>query len=314
MESDATQPGGLVGLLAWVEVNKKRLMMGGGIAVVVIVAAVVFIQQQSQKEYSASEALSNVRVPFNSGNPVPSGTADALLKVANDHEGTRAAARALLLSAGILFAEAKSAADYAEAEKRFGQVIHSYPDSEWIAQANRGIAAALVAQGKTAEATTKYEEIRRRFANAPIIDEVRIALARLYESQKPEEAFNLYEEVLKNPQGNPNGPLVAEAGLHEEALIKQHPKLAALKQAAAAAAAPPVVPPQNQQVKITPPTNRIATTISNTANRVMTNLQHLTITNRAGATSQPIQIKLSPTPTPGAPNATPPPASTPATK
>jgi len=118
---------------------------------------------------------------------------------------------------------------------------------------------------------------------------VRIALARLYESQKPEEAFNLYEEVLKNPQGNPNGPLMAEAGLHEEALIKQHPKLAALKQAATA---PPVAPPQNQQVKITPVTNRIATTISNTANRVITNLQQLTVTNRSGATSQPIQIKL----------------------
>ena len=289
MESDAMRPGGLVGFLAWIEVNKKRLMMGGGVAVVVIVAAVIFIQQQSQREYSASEALSNVRVPFNSGAPVPSGTADALLKVAQDHQGTRAAARALLLSAGVLFAEAKSAADYAEAEKRFGQVIQNYPDSEWVAQANRGVAAALAAQGKTAEATVKYEEIRRRFANSAIIDEVRIALARLYESQKPEEAFNLYEEVLKNPQGNPNGPLMAEAGLHEEALIKQHPKLAALKQAATA---PPVAPPQNQQVKITPVTNRIATTISNTANRVITNLQQLTVTNRSGATSQPIQIKL----------------------
>jgi tetratricopeptide (TPR) repeat protein len=304
MASDATQPGGLVGFLAWVEVNKQRLMMGGGIAIVVIVVAVVFIQQQSQKEYSASEALSNVRVPFNSGNPVPPGTAEALLKVAEDHKGTKAAGRALLLSAGVLFAEAKSAADYAEAEKRFGQVIQSYPDSEWVAQANRGIAAALVAQGKTAEATAKYEQLRARFANAPIIDEVRIALARLYESQKPEEAFNLYEEVLKNPQGNPNGPLVAEAGLHEEALMKQHPKLAALKQAAAA----PPGAPQNQQMKIAPATNRIVTTISNAANRVMTNIQQLTITNRPGATSQPIQIKLNPTPTPGAPNATPPPA------
>jgi predicted negative regulator of RcsB-dependent stress response len=305
MASDATQPGGLVGFLAWVEVNKKRLVTGGGIAILVIVAAVVFIQQQSQKEYSASEALSNVRVPFNSGNPVPPGTAEALLKVANDHRGTRAAARALLLSAGVLFAEAKSAADYAEAEKRFSQVIQNYPDSEWLTQANRGIAASLAAQGKTPEATAKYEEIRLRSANAPIIDEVRIALARLYESQKPEEAFKLYEEVLKNPQGNPNGPLVAEAGMHQEALIKQHPNLAALKQAAAA---PPVTPLQNQQVKITPMTNRIATTISNTANRVITNLQQLTITNRPGATSQPIQIKLNPTPTPGAPNATPPPA------
>jgi len=311
MESDATQPGGLVGLLAWIEVNKKRLMVGGGIAIVVIVAAVIFIQQQSQKEYSASEALSNVRVPFNSGSPVPPGTAEALLKVATDHRGTRAAGRALLLSAGVLFAEAKSAADYAEAEKRFKDVIQNYADSEWMPQANRGVAAALAAQGKTAEAITKYEEVRRRFASSAVIDEVRIALARLHESQKPEEAFNLYEEVLKNPQGNPNGALMAEANLHQEALIKQHPKLAALKQAAMAP--PPVAPSQNQQVKITPMTNRIATTISNTANRVITNLQQITLTNRPGATSQPIQIKLSPnTPTPGAPNTAPAPGATPA--
>ena len=311
MASDATQPGGLIGVLAWIEVNKKRLMIGGGIAIVIIVAAVVFIQQQSQKEYLASEALSDVRVPFSSGNPVLPGTADALLKVANAHQGTRAAARALLLSAGVLFAEAKSAADYAEAEKRFSQVIQSYPDSEWVAQANRGVAASILAQGKTAEATAKYEELRRRFANAPIIDEVRIALARLYESQKPEEAFNLYEEVLKNPQGNPNGPLVVEARLHEDALMKQHPKLAALKQAAIA---PPATPPQNQQVKISPVTNRITTTISNATSRLMTNIQQLNVTNRPGATSQPIQIKLNPTPTPGAPNATPPPAAAPGTK
>lgn len=290
MESDATQPGGLVGFLAWVEVNKKRLVIGGVIAIVVIVAAVVFIQQQAQKEYSASEALSNVRVPFNTGSPVPPGTADALLKVATDHKGTRAAGRALLLSAGVLFAEAKSATDYAEAEKRFKEVIQGYPDSEWMPQANRGVAAALSAQGKTADAITKYEEVRRRFANSAIIDEVRIALARLYESQKPEEAFNLYEEVIKNPQGNPSGPLTAEANLHEEALIKQHPKLAALKQAAAAP--PQMTPPQNQQVKITPVTNRITTTLTNAANRVMTNIQQINLTNRPGATSQPIQIKL----------------------
>ncbi len=309
MESDATQPGGLVGLLAWVEVRKKQLVTGGVIAIVVIVAAVLFIQHQSQKEYAASEALSNVRVPFNSGNPVPPGTAEQLLKVANEHRGTRAAGRALLLSAGVLFGDAKSASDYGEAEKRFSQVILGYPDSEWVAHANLGVAAALAAQGKTPEATAKYEEIRRRFATAPIIDEAKIALARLYESQKPEEAFNLYEEVLKSNQANPNSPLGAEASMLQEALIKKDPKLAALKQAAAQ---PPALP-QNQQVKITPTTNRIATTISNAANRLMTNVQQLNITNRAGATSQPIQIKLSPnTPTPGAPNPAPAPATTPA--
>ena len=75
-----------------------------------------------------------------------------------------------------------------------------YPDSPWNAQAALGVASSLKAQGKTAEATTKYEDITKRFASSPIIDEAKLSLARLYEGSKAEEAFKLYDDLMK---GNP---------------------------------------------------------------------------------------------------------------
>ena len=288
----------MIGLLAWLEVHKKHVAIGAGAFLVVILLAMIFIQQAAQKEKSASESLSDVRVPFSSAVAPPPGTVEALSKVAGEHAGTKAAARALLIGAGILFAEAKSPADYVEAQKRFTRVTQEYPESPWQPQAHLGIAAALAAQGKTAEAIAKYEEVNRRYASSPIIDEARLALARLYEVSKPEDAFKLYEDLTK---GNPNSVLSMEANMRQDALLKAHPELAKLREPLN----PPVtpVPPAAQQIQITPSANRAA--VSNAANRATTNMQRVTLTNRPG-TSQSVPIKLSPTPTPGAANPTPP--------
>lgn len=285
-ESTQTQPqpqqapqDSVVSLMAWLEVHKKRLAIGGGIAVVVIFVSMLAIQHQAEKERSASAALSDVRISSGASGALPAGTADALAKVASEHAGSQAAARALLLSAGVLFSEAKSAADYAAAEKRFAQVSQEYPDSPWNPQAALGIAASLKAQGKAAEATAKYEDITKRFASSPVIGEAKLELAKLYEKSKPEDSFKMYEEVMKD---HPNGVLSMEATMLQDILLKARPELAKLKQ--------PVVPPMsmtptpNPQVKVTPMTNRAAGATS--------------------ATTQPVQIKLnSQTPTPGAPNA-----------
>jgi tetratricopeptide (TPR) repeat protein len=294
MESDASQSSGMMAFLAWVEVNKKRLLIGGVAVLLIFLGAFMFIQHQAQKETAASEALSNVRLPFSTAVAPAAGTAEALLKVANEHKGTKASARALLISAGVLFSEAKSAKDYAEAQQRFTQVTQEYPDSPWSAQAHLGIAAALAAQGKSAEATSKYEEVRRRFGTSSVGDEAKLALARLYEGQKPEEAFKLYEELLKE---NPNSALAMEAGMRQSILLESRPELAKLREPVT----PPVSMPQppGQTIKINPVTNRAATTISNAANQLATNVQRLTITNRTG-TSQPVQIKLNPAPAAGA--------------
>jgi TolA-binding protein len=295
MESDASQSGGSVAFLAWVEVNKQRLLMGGAGVVVAFFATFLFVQHQAQKEAAASAALSDVRLAYSASAATPAGTADALARVAADHAGSKAAARALLISAGILFSEAKSEKDFAQAEQRFAQVVKDYPESQWLAQANLGVAASLAAQGKTAEATTRYEEIRRRFASSPIIEEAKLALARLYEKPKPEDAFKLYEELTKE---NANNIVGMEANVRQDLLLKAKPELAKLKE--------PVVPPPpaNPPVQINPVTNRVMSAVSNAVKGVMTNVKSMTLTNRPGS-NPPVQIKLNPAPSPGAANPAP---------
>jgi tetratricopeptide (TPR) repeat protein len=281
----------MIGLLAWFEVHKKQVAIGGVGVLVAVFLAVIVVQHQTRKELSASEALSDVRGLFSPAASTPAGTIEALSKVASEHGGTKAAARALLISAGLLFSEAKSAADYAEAQKRFTQVTQEYPEGAWLAQAHLGIAAALAAQGKTNEAITKYEEINRRYASAPIFDQSRLALAKLYEASKPEEALKIYDELTKPNQGNPNSVVSMEAAMREDDLLKARPELAKLK----ASLNPPPAPPMaaTPPIQLTPMTNRVAS--------AMTNVQRMMTTNRTGA-GQPPQIKVGPTPSPGAAN------------
>jgi len=304
MESESSQSGGMIGLLAWFEVHKKQVAIGAAAVLVVVFLGVIVVQHQARKELSASEALSDVRGLLSPGASTPAGTAEALSTVASEHGGTKAAARALLVSAGLLFSEAKSATDYAEAEKRFKQLTQEYPESAWVPQAHVGIAASLAAQGKAAEATTKYEEINRRFASAPIFDQSRLALARLYETSKPEEAIKLYDELTKANPGAPNSVIAMEAAMREDDLLKARPELAKVKAALNPPPAPlpsAVTPP----VQITPMTNTASHVMTN-VQRMMTNLPRMMITNRP-ATNQP-PIKLNPTPSPGAANPAPAPA------
>lgn len=277
---------GMIGLMAWVEVNKKRLITIAVVGTLVIFGTMLLIQHQAQKEKNASAALSDVKVPYNASLPPAPGTAESLLKVANDQKGSKAAARALLISAGVLYSESK----YAEAQQRFGQVIQEYPDSAWTAQANLGVAASIAAQGKADEATAKYEEITKRFASSPVIDEARLGLARLYEAKKPEDAFKLYDELMKS---NPQSVLAMESNMRSEIMLKQHPELLSLKESLNPRPAPT---PSQQQVQITPMTNRVMTTVTNAVKSVVSN---------AAAATKPVQIKLSPTPTPGAANTAP---------
>jgi tetratricopeptide (TPR) repeat protein len=298
MESESSQSGGMIGLLAWFETNKKQVAIGAFVVLVAICLGFIFVQQQTRKELTASEALSDVRGLFSPAASTPAGTVEALSKVASEHAGTKAAARAILISAGLLYSEAKSAADYAEAEKRFARVTQEYPDSAWMAQAHLGIAASLAAQGKTAEATAKYEEVNRRFAAAPIFDQSRLALARLYETSKPEEAIKLYDELTKANPNTPSSVVAMEAAMREDILLKARPELAKVK----AALNPPPMPPPSATtppIQITPMTNRAVTAMTGAPIRMTTNVQRLTMTNRPAA---------SPTPSPGAANPAPAPA------
>jgi outer membrane protein assembly factor BamD (BamD/ComL family) len=302
MDNDKAQSAAWIQFLAWVELNKKRLIIAGVLLAVAIFAGVMIIKYQKEKEARASQALSNVRLPYSPVTQAPSGAADQLLKVAEEHAGTKAAPRALLMSAGILFMEG----NYSEAERRFAQVTRDYPGSPWLAEAAYGVAMSLNAAGQTNEAIAKFEEIRRRYANSGVIDQTKLALARLYEQTKPEEAYQLYDELIKSNDPRYSG-LGNEAGMNQEDLIKRHPGLAKLRE--------PVMPPPtaaltNRMVVTNPPlmldTNFLRQAMSNAATKVATatNAAALALTNRV-ATNLPL-LAAPPTQPPPPTNAPPP--------
>lgn len=220
MDAQQTTPSdSFYSFMAWLELNKRKVMIWSAAAVIIVIVAIAVISHQAQKERRASEALSNVRAPSTASGVPAAGAADAYLKVAKDHAGTQAAARALLLAAASRFQDGA----YADAQKHYEQFIRDYPESRWVAQAYFGAASSLDAQGKTAEATKQFEELRRRYPNDAVTDETKLALARLYEAQnRPLDAYKLYDDLVK---ANQYSGLGSEAGLRQADLVEKHPEL-----------------------------------------------------------------------------------------
>jgi outer membrane protein assembly factor BamD (BamD/ComL family) len=220
MESEASHSARIIKLLAWLEVNKKRVLIWSGAVVAVVLAVVVFVLMQQQREAQASQALSEIRLFTPEDKSEPSDAADALLKLAQNYSGTKAAARALLVRAGLLYQDGH----YPEAQSQFEAMLREYPDSPWAAQAAYGVAASLDAEKKVSEAIAKYEDLRRRYPSDPIVDEARLALARLYEGvNRKEEAYQIYDELAR---ANPGSGLGAEAGMRRDDLVSRFPELA----------------------------------------------------------------------------------------
>lgn len=247
MESDVTQSAALYNLLAWLEVNKKRLLVWGVVLAAAAAAATIFIVGQMQREESASKALSEIR-PGTGPSALPSSeTAEAYLELARKYSGTKAAERALLQGAGILF----GAGQYAPAQKEFDRFQKEYPTSPWIPQALFGVAACLDAQKMSGEALRSFEDLRKRYPNDPVMDEAKLALGRLYEAQNPKEALALYEDLLKT---NPYGGMGSEAGMRKEDLLQKHPELAPKTNAPAI-----LTPATGLNTTIRPATNSVLT-------------------------------------------------------
>ena len=284
MDSDATQSDSYLRFVTWVQANLKRIVIGA-VIVLAAIAVIAFISyEQGQKEVRASHALANIPVPLSPLAPVNPGTADAYAKVAKDHAGTKAGARALLQAGGAYFVEGK----YADAQKVFEEFLKEYPGSEWIAQAHFGIASSLDAQGKTADAVAKFEEMRRRFANDATSDEVKLALGRLFETQnKPADAHKIYSELV---QANPYGGMGSEAGVRKVELEKRFPELARTN--APIASLPQMPSPLVGVTNQPAPTNRAVTitnllrTATNAAAQPATNVQRA-ITNAPLLLQQP---------------------------
>lgn len=262
--SSSTSNDSLLKFLAWLEQNKKRVALISSVVVVVVGLIAAIVYYQSQKEVRASEALSDVRVPFNPTTPTPPGTVEAYLKVAQDYEGTTAAGRALLEAGSLLYIQGK----YPEAEARYKQFLSEYPESPFLQQGMLGLASALDAEGKPTEAIAKYEELRRRFPTDSVIDETKLALGRLYEKQNPADAVKLYTELTA--LGSQSG-VGSEAGIRLADLMEKHPELAKTNAPPA-----PMTPPQPKvpqaSITRTPPTNRVVMAITNLQNQPSTTI------------------------------------------
>jgi predicted negative regulator of RcsB-dependent stress response len=209
--------------LAWLEVNKKKVAIVALVLVVIGFAISTMRYLKQQKEEAASGALLALKPVLTPSTNVPPAQASALLKVAQDYAGTSAAERARILAATALFTEGR----YPDAEKEFSQFVKDHPESPWVAEAAYGVASSQEAQNKISEAQTSYQNVATGYANTSLADDAKLALARIYESQKkPDQALRIYNELLApKPGAQPGETRNAAALQKKEALLRVHPEL-----------------------------------------------------------------------------------------
>jgi len=125
-------------LLAWLEVNKKKVAVVAAVLVVIGFAIATVRYFKQQKEEAASGALLALKPMLTQQTNVPPPQASALLKVAQDYAGTSAAERARILAATSYFTEGR----YADAEKEFSQFVKDHPESPWVVEAAYGVGSS----------------------------------------------------------------------------------------------------------------------------------------------------------------------------
>ena len=209
-------------VLAWLEVNKKKVAIAA-VALVVVGFGIATVRHlRTQKEVNASGQLLALRATLNPATNAVPPQPSAFLKIAEDFSGTSASERARLLAATALFTEGK----YADAEREFGAFTKNYADSLWVGTAAYGVAAAQEAQNKP-DALASYQNVATVYANSAVGDEAKLALARIYESRKqPDQALKVYNELLApRPGAQPGEASHPEAFARKEALLRNHPEL-----------------------------------------------------------------------------------------
>ena len=222
-DAGAKREADIYDLLAWIEVNKAKVAAGAIILVLIGFAIATLRYMRQQKEVRASSELLALKATLTPQTNVPPPQASALLKVANDFQGTSAAERARILAATSLFTEGR----YAEAEKEFSQFVKDHPESPWVAEAAYGVATAQEAQNKVNEAQASYQNVATAYASTALADDAKLALARIYEGQKKaDQALRLYNELLAPQAGAQPGEMRnAQASQRKEALLRANPQL-----------------------------------------------------------------------------------------
>ena len=204
---------------AWFVVNRKQVLYGGATLLVVALAISIYFWRKLAVEVSAGDALSRAEAQFGLPGGPRNESSEPYLKVANEHPGTGAGARALLQAGAVLFTQAK----YAEAQALFQRFARDYPGSSLGGQALLGNAACLDALAKTDEAAAAYKSVSEQHPGEPAANQAKFALARIYETQgKLDQARLLYEDVAR---AEANTSMGNEAGLKADELRAKAPPI-----------------------------------------------------------------------------------------
>jgi predicted negative regulator of RcsB-dependent stress response len=279
MEQDTPPSAGFYHFLGWLENNKQRVAIGALVLLAVGTVIGFLVWRSHQKQIHAEQALSAVRMPFGPSQLPEPGTAEALLKVAADYPDTLAAAKATLRAGTVYFDQG----NYPKAQEQFEKYLRAHGETPWVPQAVYGIAASIEAQGKTAEAITKYTNFLATYPSDPAADQARLTLARLYEqTQQPALALDVLNKLVSNQAGG-FSPSASEAQDKIRELYAKHPALAPSNP-------PPFAPSPNMLTNFVRPTNMAQLT-----NAVRQTNTLLKITNVPSATApNPAPINVTP--------------------
>jgi predicted negative regulator of RcsB-dependent stress response len=208
-------------VLAWLHAHRKPLLIGSVVAAVIGLVWGFLAWKKAQDETDANAQL--FAVPLEGGPRSASASPLTLLDLAKEYPSTPAGEYAQLLAADLLFNEAK----YQEAARQFSDFAENHPESALVSVASVGVAASLEAQGKTAEAISKYHDIIVMYpSELSIISPAKLTLARLYqEDGKPQLAFNYYAELARMLSQNPYDPWASEARERAQLLVAKYPDL-----------------------------------------------------------------------------------------
>jgi len=220
MASEQPQSTGLLELLAWIEVHKKKLIAGAVVLTVVGFGIYVHQLRQRERQDAGARALVEKRASPGASDTRPRVKPDEYLEVAQRYPGTSAAEQALLLAARGFFTEGK----YPQAQALFEKYVAEHQGGEWIAEAEYGIAACLDAQNEPKKALAKYQQVVTRYSSDTVVPYAQLASARLNEATgQPELALKIYDEMARSKSAT---LLSAEVRARRETLVQKFPQLA----------------------------------------------------------------------------------------
>jgi predicted negative regulator of RcsB-dependent stress response len=237
----------MVEVVAWLEVNRKRVLIGVIVLAVLISAFFVYRWNRGQAEIAANAALLALENQGDRGQAAKDPGAQAFLQVAASHQGTGAGAQARLLGAEALFKEGK----YAEAKAQFEAFLRDDVDNPFLPTAALGIAASLDSQDKTNEALVAYQNVLAGYPNSIVAGQAKLAIARFHEARnEPAQALKIYDELAR-----PNAPTgwSSEAGKRREDLLSRHPELVKTNEPLSTVTAPSLTGPGGVPVLSTNP-------------------------------------------------------------